>query len=1127
MKKNGTCDLLMPGRLLERCRKIVFFTFFLFFLTFPMLASAYAQLRKVSFEVQNVNLAEIIAILEKSTNYTFLYQDEQVERVKNLTFHFVDEKLSDVLEKCLADTDLDYSIVDQTVVLRLKDTKPQEQPQVNSHKVSGVVTDKNGVPLPGVTVMLKGTTLGVATDLDGKFVIEIPKNEKVILICSFMGMETKELTWQGEKELTVVLTEQMKEINEVVVTGIFKKSKESYTGSVKTITAGELKKVGNRNILSSIQNIDPSFHIADNIDIGSDPNKLPDITMRGSTSLNVDVKDLQTSNSVLSTANLPLFILDGFEISLERMMDLDDNLIETITLLKDASATAMYGTKGANGVVVLTSKQPEKGKLRLSYRGGINIEAPDLSSYDLLDAREKLEYEKLAGLYSAGNADTEEIFKDLYNKRMLDVERGVNTYWLKYPVRVGVGHRHSLRLEGGDEAVRYAIGLGYNSTLGAMKGSERNVLNGNLFLSYTFKNLIFQNDLQLTSNKAKNSPYGTFSEYGKLNPYLRPYDEEGNLLKDLDSGVGLEESNRMVANPLYNALLPSKDESKYTMITDNFSIEWKILPELFVRGRFSFTKQFTRGDTYTSAKHTSFDGYTGEDYARKGKYKYSTGETFNYAWDVTLNYSKLFQEKHSLFVGLGVNASEDKSENYTIVGEGISNVNMDFLGMASKYEKNGRPIASEGISRNIGSILNANYTYDRRYFLDVSGKVEGCSQFGTDKRYAPFWSVGIGWNIHNEHFFTMDQVVNMARLKFSYGSTGSSSFSSYQAMTTYKDYGGLSYGGWYGVYLLGLGNENLGWQTTNQWNAGLELQLFAGRIGVNLDFYNKLTNDLVSDITMPVSSGFESYKANIGQVENKGLELTLNAYLVRNTEKEIIWSVGGSLAHNKNKIKKISNSLQALNEKLLNESGGSPSFLFKEGQSMQTIFAVKSLGIDPSNGKEIFLDLDNRITYDWDARNKVPCGINEPKVWGNLNTMFRYKNLTLNAVFSYRCGGQVYNSTLVDKVENVNPKDNADRRVLYDRWKNPGDNAFFKAIDNKETTKATSRFVMDENTFKCSSVSLGYDWENEWLKRNLNVSYFNVTGYLEDVFYVSTIKQERGLSYPFARKFSVALSVRF
>ena len=166
MKKNGTCDLLMPGRLLERCRKIVFFTFFLFFLTFPMLASAYAQLRKVSFEVQNVNLAEIIAILEKSTNYTFLYQDEQVERVKNLTFHFVDEKLSDVLEKCLADTDLDYSIVDQTVVLRLKDTKPQEQPQVNSHKVSGVVTDKNGVPLPGVTVMLKGTTTGVATDME-------------------------------------------------------------------------------------------------------------------------------------------------------------------------------------------------------------------------------------------------------------------------------------------------------------------------------------------------------------------------------------------------------------------------------------------------------------------------------------------------------------------------------------------------------------------------------------------------------------------------------------------------------------------------------------------------------------------------------------------------------------------------------------------------------------------------------------------------------------------------------------------------------------------------------------------------------------------------------------------------
>jgi len=385
----------------------------------------------------------------------------------------------------------------------------------------------------------------------------------------------------------------------------------------------------------------------------------------------------------------------------------------------------------------------------------------------------------------------------------------------------------------------------------------------------------------------------------------------------------------------------------------------------------------------------------------------------------------------------------------------------------------------------------------------------------------------LGWNIHREHFWTNNNAITTARLRVSYGSSGSLSYSPYQAMTTYVDYGGKSYQGWYGVKLMGLGNEDLGWQKTNQFNIGLDMELFKGYVRFNVDVYNKLTNDLLTDINLPDASGFQSYKANVGKVENKGIEMTANVYLIRNTEKSVFWSVGGSLAHNKNKIKSISNSLDFLNDKLLEQSGVNPSFLFKEGQSMNTIFAVKSLGIDPSNGKEIFLDRNGDITYEWDAKDKVACGVDAPKIWGNLNTMFRWKNLTLNAVFGYRCGGQIYNSTLVSKVENTNPLNNADRRVLYDRWKNPGDHAFFKGIADRTTTKATSRFVMKENTLECRSISLSYDVEWRWLQQNVGVSYLNITGYAEDVFHISSIKQERGLSYPFARKYSFALSFRF
>jgi len=691
-------------------------------------AKTIAQEQVISLNLKNVTYLELFNELHRQTGVRFLYSSDQLENLSRIDVVADRKKVKEILEDALKETSLTCVFEEDMVMLR-----ERQQQQISKLSVKGLVTDTKKQPLPGVTVMIKGTALGAVTGANGQFLFAFPALDNVTLVFSFVGMKTKEIPYKGEKELNVVLEDEVTQMDEVVVTGIFNKAKESYTGAVKQITSKELKAVGNRNILSSIRNLDPSFFIADNIDIGSDPNKLPDITMRGSGSMTVDVKDLQTDSKTLSSANQPLFIMDGFEITLERMMDLDDNQIETITLLKDASATAMYGTRGANGVVVITTKRPEPGRLQLTYRGGVNIEAPDFTSYNLLDAREKLEYEKLAGVYSIGNVEFDQKMKDLYNKRMLDVARGVNTYWLKYPVRTGVGHRHSLRLEGGDEAFRYAAGLSYNHVAGTMKGSDRTTINGNVFLSYNYKNLTFQNDLQVSNNKAKNSPYGTFSDFSQINSYLKPYDDEGNILKYADNETY---ATTKTINPLYNALLPYKNETKYTSITDNFSIEWRILPELTARGTFSFTSQSDRGDIYKCAKHTDFDSYTGDDYARKGSYQYTTGESFNYETNITLNYTKTFADKHQVFVGLGYNMAENKNENYTIIAEGISNINMDFLGMASKYKKDGYPSGTEGISRRMGAIANANYTYDNRYFIDVSGKMDGGSAFGSDNRYA-------------------------------------------------------------------------------------------------------------------------------------------------------------------------------------------------------------------------------------------------------------------------------------------------------------------------------------------------------------------------------------------------------
>ena len=452
---------------------------------------------------------------------------------------------------------------------------------------------------------------------------------------------------------------------------------------------------------------------------------------------------------------------------------------------------------------------------------------------------------------------------------------------------------------------------------------------------------------------------------------------------------------------------------------------------------------------------------------------------------------------------------------------------MDDLGMATAYEKNGKPYSSEGISRRLGGILNVNYTFDHRYYIDLSGKLEGSSRFGADQRVAPFWSAGIGWNIHNEHFIGNKESVNSLRLRLSYGVTGSQNFNPYQALTTFKYFGEESYRNWMGARLMGLGNSNLSWQQTGQTNVGIETVLFNGRVRFTADFYNKLTDDLLSDITLPLAAGFNSYKENIGKVRNRGIELSANVNLVRDMEQELVWSVGGSLVHNKNKIMKISNSLDFLNDELNKKADANPSFLYKEGQSMNTIFAVRSLGIDPGNGQEIFVKQDGSQTYIWDADDKVPCGVTDPKMWGNLNSMLRYRGWSLNMVFSYTYGGYIYNQTLIDKVENVDPWFNADKRVLYDRWKEAGDDVFFKSVTNRTTTKASSRFVQKENSLTCRSVNLNYEMNGGWIEKKLGLEYLSVGVYAEDVFKVSTIKQERGVAYPFARKYSLSLTARF
>jgi TonB-linked SusC/RagA family outer membrane protein len=1075
----------------------------------------------VTVAAKEISVEELIKEVERQSGCVVVYNNDQLRALPRLTVHLSEATAEEVLNQALRGSGFTCQRVEDFLVIFRSSFQAQ-----TTRKVEGKIVDVHGAPIPGATVRIKGTTSGTSTDMAGTFSLILPATGEYTLLISVVGMKAREIQASTGQPLLVVMEEEVYDMAEVIVTGIFTKPRESYTGAATTITAEELKSFGNRSVLATIRNIDPSFNIMENIENGSDPNRLPEITLRGRAIMDSNVRELQ-ENEAQRGVNSPLFIVDGFETSLQRIMDMDDQQIESVTILKDASATALYGARGANGIVVITTKRPREGTIRFTYRGNLNVEAPDFSSYNLMNAREKLTYEQAARIYSNSNPAIEQEYTELYNQRLIEVERGVDTYWLRYPTRAGIGQRHSLRAEGGDKNFTYAGSLGYNNITGIMKRSYRNTISGSFLFQYAFEKVKFMNNLSLTFGKSSDSPYGTFSTYTTMNPYYKPYDDDGKLKKMLDNRMMSDNRKIQVGNPLYNATLPSRNSSKYTQIHENFSIEWNITPSLLARGRIGLTQQVGRGDVYLSADHTNFANFTGEDYKRRGSYDYSNNESFSYEGDLMLNYNKLFGEHHQLYVGLNYAFADEKQESTLISAEGFSATNMIHLGMASAYALGGKPESHEEHARRLGGIVNINYTYDHRYFADISGKLEGSSKFGSNDRTAPFWSAGIGWNAHHEAFLSESRFLDYLRFRLSYGTTGAQNFSPYQALMTFRFFGLENYQYWQGAYLLGLGNTDLTWQATGQFNAGMEFALRNNRLRLSVDLYDKLTRDMVSDINLPTSSGFNSYLANVGEVRNRGIEVSALAYLINDRARDISWALNGSLAHNKNKIMKISSSLTFLNTLLLERSKGNPSFLLEEGESMNTIYAVRSLGIDPANGNELFLKRDGSKTYTWEASEKVACGVNEPTVWGSFSSRFRYKGLSLNVVFGYRMGGYSYNQTLVDKVENQDPWSNGDRRVLYDRWKTPGDHAYFKSVLNTSATYASSRFVMKENTLECRTVNVDYEFNPTWLKNHCALDYLSLGVYAEDLFRSSTIRQERGLNYPFARKFSFALSARF
>lgn len=982
---------------------------------------------------------------------------------------------------------------------------------------AGVVVDKkSGEPIIGANVAVwSGDRLltGTSTNFNGEFRIISPVSdfELKISFIGYMGV-TIDSSNTNIENLFVELSEDTNTLEDVVVTGFVSKNKETFTGSATELSGLELRQVSGTNLISAISALTPGMAMVQNTSQGSNPNHTPELVLRGMSSF---------SNSG-QQVNQPTIILDGTEISMQDLYDLDINEVEKITVLKDASATALYGSKAANGVIVITRKPILESTLRVQYNFTGNLQFPMLDDYNVLNASEKLEYERLAGLYDAKGAinpvtglPLQYEYDELYNQRYKLVAAGQNSDWLSQPARTALSHDHSLRIYGGASNLRYELTGRFGDTRGVMKDDYRKRYSLGFKLDYFIADAVtISNRTTYQEINVKNSPYGSFSQYVQMNPYDRMYNADGtpntNLAWDID-------------NPLYEASLGSFSKSGERTLTNTTDFRWDINKMFLLTGHFSITSDIGWNDIFTSPNSRVYKDVT--DLSKRGQYTKGSSRGTSYNGNVVGTFNKFFSDNSLVSLSAGWEINSSDSHSTTTQAIGFYNDHLSFIGNAAGYPNDSKPYGLQSKSADVGIFTTGNFSWRNRYFVDATWRTTGSSQFGENNRFGHFWSGGLGWNVMNEPFMAgIKEHFDVFKVRGSMGYTGKVSFSPFQAMTMYQYLNEYEYKNGIGAIPVTIGNVDLTWERTMNYNVGIDLSMFDRRLNLVVDAYVRNTTDLLLDKAKAPSTGVTTAKSNLGEMQNRGIEYQLDGYIFRTND--FYWRLATTGYMNRNKITKINSALEEINKENEENSGFSlvPLPQYAEGESVTALKLVRSAGIDPATGREVYIKRNGERTFEYDPADKVLIGDTEPEFAGTFSTNLYWKGFSLYALFNFRLGAWVYNTTRVSKVEGADPRYNADQRVFNDRWKQPGDNAIYKDIADTSRPKQTDRFAEEENTLSLGALNLSYEFSDSFCSR-LKLRNMRLGINFTDILRLSTVKIERGTDYLYSQGFEFYLNL--
>ncbi|MCK9203355.1 MAG: TonB-dependent receptor [Bacteroidales bacterium] len=945
--------------------------------------------------------------------------------------------------------------------------------------VSGtIISAEDNSPVPGVTVLIKGTTQGTTSDINGKYALMAPTNG--VLVFSYVGMQTQEIPVKGHKVINVKMSDQDIALGELVVVGYSTTSKKLISGAIELVNEDEIKNIPIRTIDGVL--LGQTAGLTVNTQSGT-PGGQNMIKLRGGSSINASNQPLMVIDGIPAiTGQYSQVGMSGQEIN--AMSDINPNDIESMTILKDASATSMYGARASNGVILITTKKGSRGKTDVS----LNL------SYGW----QTLPKERIIPMMDA----------DEWNAYKGTSVKGINTDWMSEILVTAPTANTEIAVSSGNDKYRLFISGNYYDQGGVVKGTSYQRYSGRINSDYKILpnltigggvSIAYSKNARVEGDATLNGPLPNAMSIPAIYPV---YDANGNY-----------DETMFYANPV--AIANNSVNMAYTNRTGgNAYLEYKFLDG------FTFTSKFGI-DIYNLREH-SYDPTT----TRQGKKYNGLGiEGTNYASNLTTNnvlqYIKEIKEKHNIDILIG--HSFEKYANRTTYIEGINfpNDELQYLVSAGTI----RAASATALDRIMNSYFGQfKYNYKFKYIFTLTARADGSSKFGANNHYGYFPAGSFAWRMSEEPFIKKIKWINELKVRVSYGLTGNDGIGDFASLGLYG--AGYNYGGNSGIAPTQLPNPDLKWETTAQTGFGIDISILKNRINLNFDLYYNHTKDLLLERPIPSSSGFTSISSNIGQLENKGLEAVLNTV---NIDKAFVWTSSLNFAMNRNKV------LSLYEDQPIDDMGRGGNRV-EVGQPIGIFYGYNCLGVDPTTGNLVYEDLDGDgiIT----SADRMKTGDPNPDFTAGFTNVFSYKNFELSIFLQATYGNDIFNGTLI-YLESGTGEDNQTKRMIG-RWQKPGDITQFPKVGD---SYKSSRFIEDGSFLRVKNVTLSYNLRKEWAKKvgmksakvyatvqNL-YTFTNYTGMDPEVNYYggssNIIQGTDFFTYPQSRTILVGLSLVF